>query len=209
MGKFVDNRTGFQQSLFGAILVFVAECSGNFRQGKRSSFTQFIESDVNLVGSTHEAHHVLFRLFAEATGILSEFVELLAAGAGVHPLEFLIQVSDLFLCHTGVFANIRHFLIHLGESVHRLTCGHGDARNGSHHNLNGSAPVEHLLGEAFPQRSVFLGLRSNFSKFIFDGSNFLHLLVPCFRAALNARQLLVELSQCLAQFFGGGFVEAR
>ena len=126
--KNIHCRTYREHRLLCAQQLLHTEDVGDFGDGLSRSFAKVNKSHRKDVRSLHVSLNILHRVLAETSCLLRELVQLVTASTGVHLLERLVESLHLFRSHLGVFARVRHLLLHLGKGVHGASARHDNSR---------------------------------------------------------------------------------
>ena len=203
----IHRRADGKHRIFGAEQFLDTEDVSQFGDSLRGTVPEVHERHIDDVGGFHITLHRFKRIFTEATGFLSEFVQLLTRSASVHLLERLIEFEHLLLRQPRVFSGVGEFLLHFGKSVHRLAARHNQTGYGS------CKPHNERLGIVKPHiHSIPPGLLScesgiDLLQFSFHRLNLGDVSVPSGGASLDTIQLRLQGFQRLVQFLRRSLVE--
>ena len=145
----------------------------------------------------------------EPTGFLSEFVQFLAAGTGVHFLEGVVQMIYFLLGHAGVLADVRLLLLHLGVGIDGFLACHDETGQRTDAGHDGCTPVIDGVLHALEQRFGDLHLRIDLIQFSLDLLDLGDVRIPCRSAPLDVLEFGLQVVQSLPEVVRSGFVHLQ
>ena len=205
--QLIDNRADSEQRAFRSESCFIAENVCKFRECKRRTIAEVIESHIYLVGRFHEPKHIFLWGFTKATGFLREPIKILTRSTSINLLKLLVQECHLFGSHTCKLTDICHFSVHFGIGIHGRATSHNHTGNSCGTGCKRSLPIVHFSVEPFPkgftvtQFPVYL---VNLSPYLLD---VFRLAFPSLRASFKVVKLLFEGFQCSLQFLRSRLVK--
>ena len=126
--KHIHRRTYREHRLLCAQQLLHTEDVGDFGDGLCRTFAKVNKSHRQDISGLHISLNILHRSLSQSSCLLSELVQLVTPSTCVHLLERLVESFHLFRSHLGVFASVRHLLLHLCKGVHGSSARHHDSR---------------------------------------------------------------------------------